>query len=53
MLTCFICRNHMYMCEDSEPFLNTIIDKMETLDRQKLSSTLTAFFQRFEMFSYC
>ncbi|KAL5466973.1 hypothetical protein EMCRGX_G031138 [Ephydatia muelleri] len=38
-------QNRIYMCEDSEPFLNTIIDKMETLDHQKLSSTLTAFFQ--------
>ncbi|KAL5466959.1 hypothetical protein EMCRGX_G031124 [Ephydatia muelleri] len=38
--------NRMYKCEDSEPFLSTIIDKMETLDHQKLSSTLTAFFQR-------
>ena len=38
--------NQIYVCKDSQPFINTCIDKMETLDSLKLSSTLTTFLQR-------
>ena len=50
MLTgCFIFRNRIYKCDDSPQFFYTIIDKMETLDPWKLSATLNAFFQRFDV----
>ena len=51
-VSCFIFSNRIYMCEDLAQFVYAVIDKMETLDPWKLLSTLTAFFQRFEMF-YC
>ena len=46
---CFIFSNRsIYGCDDLAPFINTCIDKMEALDLLKVSSTLSAFFQRFD-----
>ena len=47
---CFIFSNRsIYACDNLAPFVITCIDKMEALDLLKLSSTLSAFFQRFDL----
>ena len=45
---CFIFSNQIYKCDNVPQFVATIIDKMETLDTHKLSTTLNAFLLRFE-----
>ena len=48
MFNCFIFSNQIYQCNDAPQFFVTIINKMETLDTNKLSTTLNAFLLRFE-----
>ena len=49
-VNCFICRNKktIYKGDNAPQFVATIMDKMETLDTHKLSTTLDAFLRRFE-----
>ena len=47
-VNCFLCRNKIYKGDNAPQFFATIMDKMETLDTHKLSTTLDAFLLRFE-----